>query len=156
MQSIRVLARRMRNHSCNTVAFLMCGIGAFPTSFITPRTDVCHYCEDYCIAIQGDVTDSDKTTLVAEFGKYLEETQKERDAYLAVIEKAKKKKRPAQVKSQILVISRLILHSKCLFHFIHVRWARFTTKCLCVCKYLEFVVMQSPFKSITYFMKDRP
>ena len=58
--------------------------------FMTPRTDVCHYCEDYRIAIQGAVTDSDKTTLVAEFGEHLEEAQKERDAYLAAIEKAKK------------------------------------------------------------------
>lgn len=58
--------------------------------FMTPRTDVCHYCENYRIAIQGAVTASDKATLVAEFGEHLEEAQKERDAYLAAIEKPKK------------------------------------------------------------------
>ena len=57
--------------------------------FMTPRTDVCHYCEDYRTAIQGAVTDSAKTTLVTQFGKHLEEAQKERDAYLAAIEKLK-------------------------------------------------------------------
>ena len=56
---------------------------------MTPRTDVCHYCENYRIAIQGAVTDSDKAILVAEFREHLE-AQKECHAYLAVIEKAKK------------------------------------------------------------------
>ena len=57
--------------------------------FMTPRTDVCYRCEDYRSAIQRAVTENGKQTLLAEFGGHLEEAQKERDAYLAVIERSK-------------------------------------------------------------------
>ena len=47
--------------------------------FITPRSDVCHY---YCTAIQCAVSETDKATRLAEFGKHVEDAQKERDTYI--------------------------------------------------------------------------
>ena len=57
--------------------------------FMTPRTDVCQYCENYRIAIQQAVTEDDKKKLLAEFSEHLEVAQKERDCYLASIKNSK-------------------------------------------------------------------
>ena len=57
--------------------------------FMTPETDVCHFCEDFRTAIQRAVCDDNKKALLAEFQTHLEEAQKERDASLAAIEKSK-------------------------------------------------------------------
>ena len=57
--------------------------------FMTPRTDVCHFCEDFHTAIQRATSDDDKKHLLAEFSAHLEEAQKERDAFLAAIDRSK-------------------------------------------------------------------
>ena len=56
---------------------------------MTPRTDVCHFCEDYRTAILHATSDERKRDLLAELAKHLEEAQKEHDDYLAAIEKSK-------------------------------------------------------------------
>ena len=57
---------------------------------MTPRSDVCHYCEDYHTAIQCAVSETDKATYLAEFGKHVEDAQKEHNAYIAAIEESKR------------------------------------------------------------------
>ena len=56
--------------------------------FMTPRTDVCHYCEDFRVGIVAAVTESDKTKLAHDFQKHVEEAQKEREYYLTCIRRA--------------------------------------------------------------------
>ena len=57
--------------------------------FMTPRCDVCKLCEDHRSSIQNAVTEGEKQQRLAEFSLHLEDAQKERDAYLTAIEKAK-------------------------------------------------------------------
>ena len=57
--------------------------------FMTPRCDVCKLCEDHRAAIQDAVTEGEKQQKLAEFSQHLEDAQKERDAYLTAIAKAK-------------------------------------------------------------------
>ena len=62
--------------------------------FMTPRSDVCKRCEDYRSSVQEAVTEDEKKQKLAEFSQHLEDAQKERDAYLAAIEKAKVSRSP--------------------------------------------------------------
>ena len=57
--------------------------------FMTPRTDVCQACENFCIAIQWAVSENEKENLLDKISAHLSVAQKERDAYLAAIEKSK-------------------------------------------------------------------
>ena len=43
--------------------------------FMTPRTDVCHYCEDFRVEIVKAVTEADKTRLAQCFKEHVEEAQ---------------------------------------------------------------------------------
>ena len=56
--------------------------------FMTPRTDVCHYCEDFRVEIVKAVTEADKTKLAQGFKEHVEEAQKERKFYCDCIKKA--------------------------------------------------------------------
>ena len=56
---------------------------------MTPWTDVCQLCENYRVIIQQAVTEDEKKKLLDEFSTHLEVAQKERDTYLAAIEKSK-------------------------------------------------------------------
>jgi hypothetical protein len=58
--------------------------------FMTPRTDVCYKCENFRILIQRAVSEAGKKELTLKFQNHIEEAQKERDAYLGAMEKAKK------------------------------------------------------------------
>ena len=90
MGSIRRHAYKRDNRSCSTVHFLNTWHQCLPhILFMTPRTDVCHYCEGYRIEIQHAFTESKKENLLHRFKTHLEDAQKERDAYLAAIEQSK-------------------------------------------------------------------
>ena len=56
--------------------------------FMTPRTDVCHYCEDYRVLISKAVSEVDKIKLTQEFKAHVEVAQKERQHYLDSMKKA--------------------------------------------------------------------
>ena len=46
--------------------------------FMTPRTDVCHYCEEYRVLIVKAISENDKVRLAQEFKEHVAEAQKER------------------------------------------------------------------------------
>lgn len=50
--------------------------------FMTPRTDVCHYCENYRVLISKAISEDDKLRLTQEFKEHVDEAQKERQYYL--------------------------------------------------------------------------
>ena len=56
--------------------------------FMTPRTDVCHYCEDFRTRIVRAITETDKTQLMQEFKEHVEKAQQEREYYLHCIKRA--------------------------------------------------------------------
>ena len=109
--------------------------------FMTPRSDVCHYCEDYRTAIQCAVSETDKATHLAEFGKHVEDAQKERDAYLAAIEESKR-----AIATNSEPNFGHFLRSKYFFHITRVKWDCCTTKYHFVYRSLEFVMTRFPFK----------
>lgn len=55
--------------------------------FMTPRTDVCHYCEEYRVLISKAINEDDKLRFSQEFKEHVEEAQKERQHYLDSIKK---------------------------------------------------------------------
>lgn len=56
--------------------------------FMTPRTDVCHYCENFRVQIKSAVDESEKIRLSTEFKEHVTHAQGERDFYLDSIKKA--------------------------------------------------------------------
>ena len=56
--------------------------------FMTPRTDVCHYCENFRVLIPKALSEEDKLSLAHKFQKHVDEAQKEREYYLASIRKS--------------------------------------------------------------------
>ena len=56
--------------------------------FMTPRSDVCHHCEEYRVLISKAVTEDDKLKLAEEFKGHVDEAQKERQYYLDSMKKA--------------------------------------------------------------------
>ena len=56
--------------------------------FMTPRTDVCHHCEDYRVLISKATSEVDKVRLAQEFKEHVELAQKERQYYLDSMKKA--------------------------------------------------------------------
>ena len=56
--------------------------------FMTPRTDVCHYCENFRVQIKSAVIESEKVRLSTEFKEHVINAQCERDFYLESIKKA--------------------------------------------------------------------
>ncbi len=59
--------------------------------FMTPRTDVCHYCEKFRVLIKNAVVESEKIDLSSKFKEHVTNAQKERNYYLASIKKAQEK-----------------------------------------------------------------
>ena len=55
--------------------------------FMTPRTDVCHYCEEYRVLIVKAISENDKVRLAQEFKEHVAEAQKERQYYLDSIKR---------------------------------------------------------------------
>ena len=58
--------------------------------FMSPRTDVCHYCESYRVAIKEAILETDKIRLAERFKDHVTSAQKEREFYLTCIERSKK------------------------------------------------------------------
>ena len=56
--------------------------------FMTPRTDVCHYCENFRTQLVRAITETDKTRLTLAFKEHVEMAQEERDYYLLCIKRA--------------------------------------------------------------------
>jgi len=56
--------------------------------FMTPRTDVCHHCEDYRVLISKATSEVDKVRLAQEFKEHVELAQKEQQYYLDSMKKA--------------------------------------------------------------------
>ena len=56
--------------------------------FMTPRTDVCHHCENYRVLISKAVCEDDKLRLAQEFKVHVDEAQNERQHYLDSMKKA--------------------------------------------------------------------
>lgn len=56
--------------------------------FMTPRTDVCHYCENFRAQLMRVVVESEKIQLSQDFQKHVKEAQMEREYYLACISRA--------------------------------------------------------------------
>ena len=56
--------------------------------FMTPRTDVCVYCEKFRVQLKTAVHEEEKVKVTSEFSAHLEEAQKERDNYLTSMKKA--------------------------------------------------------------------
>ena len=56
--------------------------------FMTPRTDVCHYCDSYRVQISSAVTESEKIRVSTEFKEHVIAAQEERNFYLGSIKKA--------------------------------------------------------------------
>ena len=56
--------------------------------FMTPRTDVCVYCENFRSKLKEAVAEEEKVKVTSEFSSHLEEAQKERDFYITSMKKA--------------------------------------------------------------------
>lgn len=57
--------------------------------FMTPRTDVCHYCENFRVLIKNAVEESEKLRWSTEFKQHVKNAQDEREHYLSSMKKAK-------------------------------------------------------------------
>ena len=120
--------------------------------FMTPRTDVCHFCEDYRITIQRAIG---KKGLLAEFTKYLEEAQKEHDFYLAAIEKLKLALAASNAQPAFAHVT-FDFAQQAFSHTILGRSVHFITKYQCVYRSLALVMTLFLLKSTTSMMKSNP
>ena len=59
--------------------------------FMTPRTDVCHYCESFRVQLRTALQESEKIRLTGEFQEHVTNAQKEREFYLACLRKAEER-----------------------------------------------------------------
>ena len=56
---------------------------------MTPRTDVCYYCENFRVQLKDAVRESDKLCLTTEFKQHVKNAQDEHEHYHATMKQAK-------------------------------------------------------------------